>query len=135
MKAFLMKHKVVILGMLAAVALAISEMVKGGEASVKVLVFSGLIAAASWIARNLRGQFATITGLIGNSLAAYLTMQETGSVSYAQLVLQLIISVLAALSAPAKSSGYEKTEVIKDAKKEGEAIQPTHIVPNPTNQP
>lgn len=124
MKQFLIKNKVVIIGVATAIALAISELVKGGEASTKVLIFSAMIAGASWVARNLRGQWATISGLVGNSLAAYLTMQETGNVSYAQLLLQFIISLLAVIAAPAKSIGYEKSEVIKEAKKEGEAIQP-----------
>jgi len=75
MKEFLIKNKVVIIGVATAVALAISELIKGGNASISVLVFSGLIAGASWIARNLRGQWATIAGLVGNALAAYLTMQ------------------------------------------------------------
>lgn len=125
MKNWIQKNKVVIIGIMTAIALAISELVKGGEASTKVMVFAGLIATASWIARNLRGQWATITGLFGNALATYLTMQQNGEVSYAQLVLQLVISVLAVISAPAKSVGYEKSEVIAEAKKEGEDIQPS----------
>lgn len=134
MKSFFMKNKVLIVGLLSAILLAVSEVVKGNEASIKMLVFSGLIAAASFLARNIRGQAGTIIGLFGNALAAWLGQLETGSVQYSQLVLQLIISVLAVLSAPAKSLGYEKTDAIVDAKKEGEKIASTPIVPNPKNQ-
>lgn len=134
MKQWLMKNKVVIIGVLAAAFLAVSEAVKGGEASIKVLVFSGLIAAAGWVANNLRGQVASIVGLVGNALVTYLTMQENGSVSWAQILIQFILGVLAILSAPAKSAGYEKTELIVEAKKEGEVIQPSPVIPKPKDQ-
>lgn len=128
---FLLKNKVVIIGVLTAIALAVSELVKGGDASIKVIVFSGIIAGASWIARNLRGQAATIIGLVGNAVAAYLTMMENGTVSYAQLIIQFLVSFLAVLAAPPKSAGYEKAEPIVAAKKEGEAIQPSSPTKNP----
>lgn len=134
MKQFFLKNKVLIVGLLSAVLLAVSELVKGGEASIKMLVFSGVIAALTFLARNLRGQIATMSALFGNALAAFLTQSQTGHVEWSQLVLQTLISLLGALSAPAKSLGYEKTDTILDAKKEGEVIQPTNIQPNPKNQ-
>lgn len=129
-----MKNKVLIIGLLSAVLLAVSELIKGGQSSTKVLIFSGLIAAAGFLANNLRGQVASIIGLLGNSLTVFLTMQQQGTVSWAQLLIQFMVGVLAILAAPAKSEGYEKTELIKEAKKEGEIIQPSPTLPNPKNQ-
>lgn len=123
-KTFFNNNKVLIIGLASAIALAVSELVKGGEASIKMLVFSGLIAAASYLGRNLRGQWASIVGLVGNALAAYLTQEQNGSVSYAQLILQFVVSLLAVIAAPAKSIGYEKTPVIENAKEEGKEIKP-----------
>lgn len=135
MKEWILKNKVVIIGLLSACLLAVSELVKGGNASVQVLIFSGLIAGASWVARNLRGQWATIIGIFGNALAAYLTQQETGNVSYAQLLLQFIVSLLAVIAAPAKSIGYEQSATITEAIKEGEVIQPTMASETATKPP
>lgn len=128
---FFGNNKVVIIGFLTAVALAVSELIKGGESSTKVLIFSAAIAAASWLARNLRGQWATITGLLGSALSTYLTMVQAGTVSWSQLILTLVVSLLAVLSAPAKSIGYEHTDIIMEAKKEGELTNPTSAPPNP----
>jgi hypothetical protein len=97
-------------------------------------VFSALIAGAGFLANNLRGQIASIIGLLGNTLTVFLTMQENGTVSWAQLLIQFMIGVLAILAAPAKSEGYEKSPIIEEAKKEGEEIQPSPVIPNPMNQ-
>ena len=131
MKNFLMKNKVLIVGLLSAVLLAISEIVKGNDASIKMLVFSGVVAALSFLARNLRGQAASIAGLLGNAVAAYLTQSETGHVAWSQIVIQTLLTLVGIWASPAKSLGYEKSEAITEAKKEGEIIQPTNIVPKP----
>lgn len=128
---FFNKYKVIILGLLSAIALAVSELIKGGESSTKVLILAGMIAAASFLANNIRGQWASIAGLFGTALTTYLTMQQTGSVSWAQLVLTFVIGLLAILAAPAKSRGYETTPTIAQAKSEGEQAAPTVVPPKP----
>lgn len=135
MKSLLMKNKVLIAGLLSAVLLAISEVVKGNDASIKMLVFSGFIAAASFLARNLRGQAASIAGLVGNAVAAYVAQQANGHVEWSQIISQTLLTLIAIWVGPAKSLGYEKSDTIMEAKKEGEVIQPTNIVPNPTDKP
>ncbi len=131
MKDFFMKNKVLIIGLLSAILLAISEIVKGNDASIKMLIFSAVVAGLSFLAKNLRGQAASIAGLIASALTAYLTQQETGHVSWAQIVTQTLIALLGIWASPAKSVGYEKTDIIVEAKKSGEEIQPTAIVPKP----
>ena len=131
MQEFLNKYKVLIVGLLMAVALPLQEIIVHGAASTQVLVFAAFTAALSYVARNFRGQWATIAGLLGTTLATYITMQTSGAVSWSQLVLQFVISILAALTPPAKSRGYENTPEIKLAKQEGEVAVPTSAEPKP----
>ena len=131
MQEFLNKYKVLIVGLLMAVALPLQEIIVKGAASTQVLVFAAFTAALSYVARNFRGQWATIAGLLGTTLATYITMQTSGAVSWSQLVLQFVISILAALTPPAKSRGYENTPEIKLAKQEGEVAVPTSAEPKP----
>lgn len=131
MQDFLNKYKVLIIGLLMAIALPIQELIVTHTTSVQVLVFAAFTAALSYVARNFRGQWATISGLLGTTLATYITMQTDGTVSWAQLVLQFVIALLAALSPPAKSRAYENTPEIKLAKKEGELAVPTLADPKP----
>jgi len=121
MSTFFNKYKVFILGFLAAAALAANELLGTGERNTRVLVFAALIAGLSFLAYNLRGQWASIAGLVGTTLATYLTH----NVSIAQLVLSLVIALLAIVAPPAKSRGYEHTPTIEGAKAAGEVLAPS----------
>ena len=131
MQDFLNKYKVLIIGLLMAVALPVQELISTGTTSTRVLVFASFTAALSYIARNFRGQWATIFGLLGTTLATYISMYNNGTVSWEQLILGFVIALLAALTPPAKSRGYENTPEIKAAKKEGEIAVPTSADPKP----
>lgn len=126
---FLNKNKVLILGLLSAIALAVYELMKSGESSSKVLAFAAALAATSWMANNLRGQWATIAGVVGTAISTYLTMEQQGTISWAQLILQIVIALLAVVSGPAKSRAYESTSTIASAKAEAERKQPSMAKP------
>jgi hypothetical protein len=119
------QNKVVIVGLLTAVLLAVQEAMKAGESSTKVFVFAGILAAISFLANNLRGQVATIIGIVGTAISTYVTMDQTGSVSWSQIVLQTMLALLAVFAPPAKSKGYEYTQTIQQAKSQGERIKPS----------
>jgi hypothetical protein len=119
------QNKVVIVGLLTAVLLAVQEAMKAGESSTKVFVFAGILAAISFLANNLRGQVATIIGIVGTAVSTYVTMDQTGSVSWSQIVLQTMLALLAVFAPPAKSKGYEYTQTIQQAKTQGERIKPS----------
>ena len=119
------QNKVVIVGLIAAVLLAVQEAMKAGESSTKVFVFAGILAAISFLANNLRGQVATIIGIVGTAISTYVTMDQTGSVSWSQIVLQTMLALLAVFAPPAKSKGYEYTQTIQQAKSQGERIKPS----------
>lgn len=125
------KNKVLIIGLLSAIALPVYDLVSKGETSTKVIVMAGAIALTAYLSRNLRGQWQTIAATVGTVLATYIAQSQTGNVSWTQLIMQFIVLFLGASAAPAKSIGYEKTSVIMEAKKEGETIVPTAAPPPP----
>lgn len=111
------KNKVLIIGLLSAILLAANELfVRPEPPSVKALLIAGLAAAASFLANNLRGQWASIAGIVGTCVATYITMETTGSISWPQLILQLILGLLAIVSPPPKARSYEHDENIVNAK-------------------
>lgn len=123
-KDFFSKHKVMILGFLSAVALPLHELItKGAVTDNKVLVFAGATAALTWFARNLRGQWATISGVVLTTFAVYVAMHEAGGeIQWRTIIMTFAVQLLAALSSPPKDRGYEKTSTIVDAKAEGKEI-------------
>lgn len=126
------KNKVLLIGLLSAIALPLYDLVSKGETSVKILTVAFLAAATSYLARNLRGQVATILGIVGTIVATYFTDTTTNPISWAQITLQAVILYLAAVTPPAKSVGYERTTEIKKAKRQGEILVPTLAKPQPT---
>jgi len=127
MQDFFNKNKVLIVGLLSAVALTLNELFVKGETSTKALVFAAFLAAIGFLANNLRGQWATIAGILGTALSTYVTMEQQGSISWPQLILQAVLAVLAMFAPPTKSRGYEHTSVIEQARSHGEMKTPTAI--------
>lgn len=126
------KNKVLVIGLLSAIALPIYELISKGETSTKVIVMAAAVALTSYLARNLRGQWATIAAIVGTVLATYITQDQSGlPISWAQLILQFVVLFLGAVSAPAKSIAYEKTPVIMQAKMQSEVAVPTVAPPPP----
>ncbi len=119
MKQWIEKNKVLLIGFLMAVAMPLYELFKDGSVSLKIAAFTFFTAGLAWAANNLRGQWASIAGILGVSLATFITMQSTGTISWGQLVLQFVINILAVLSGPAKFIGYEKSDLIAQAKQDG----------------
>ena len=134
MKPFWDKHKVFIVGLLSAVALALNELMTSGEVSAKILAYAGFIAALSYLSKNLRGQWATITGIVLTALATYIEQERMGTVTWRQIILQATIALLAAIAPPPKSIEYEKSPTIVQAKEEAATQiivkdQGTEVVP------
>lgn len=126
------KNKVLVIGLASAVALPIYDLISKGETSTKVIVMAAAVALTSYLSRNLRGQWQTITSIVGTVLATYIVQEQSGNpIGWTQLILQGIILFLGASAAPAKSVGYEHTAIIMEAKKEGEQAIPTPAPPPP----
>lgn len=133
LKEFWVKNKVFILGLLGSIALSIEPFAANSSDDVKwkVVGFSVAVAALSFFAKEWRGQGLSIIGIIGNISAVFVTVWNTGHFTWNQFILQLILAILTAAGADPKSRGYENTEVIKEAKKEGEAINPAQLTSKP----
>lgn len=133
MKSFWLKNKVFILGLLSAIALAIQPFASNTQEEVKwkVVAFAVLIATLSYFAKEWRGQGLSIVGILGNVSAVFVTVANTGNFSWNQFILQLILAILTAAGADPKSRGYENTPIIKEAKKEGEQLNPAQLTTKP----
>ena len=133
MKDFFMKHKVLILGLLGAVALVLQEFISQPSPNWKVIGFAVLMGALSYLAREWRGQGMSILGIVGNLAGVFVTIQQTGNFTWSQFAVQAILAILATAAPQPKSVGYEKTDTIQQAKVEGETIKPAKLTD--TNAP
>lgn len=123
------KYKVFILGMLGAIALAIEPFATNASDDVKwkVVGFAALVGTLSYFAKEWRGQGMSILGILGNVSGVFVTVWNTGHFTWNQFILQIILAILTAAAPDPKSRGYENTPVIKEAKKEGEQINPAQM--------
>ena len=140
MKEFWIKNKVFILGLLSAIAVAITPFTQTAEQSEEVkwtaVGYAVLTAVLSYLARNWRGQGLSILGFVGNAAGVAATLLLKGGdlnnqTFIIQLLLQSLLTGIAAAGADPKSRGYEKTEIIQEAKKQGEEIQPADLTSKP----
>jgi MFS family permease len=127
------KYKVFIFGLLGAIALAIQPFATNTSEEVKwkVVGFAALVAVLSYFAKEWRGQGLSIVGILGNVSGVFVTVWNTGHFSWNQFILQIILAIITAAAPDPKSRGYENTEVIKDAKREGEQINPAQMTAKP----
>lgn len=132
MNAFFDKYKVVILGLLISILQPLLEFITTNGITAKGVILCVIGAAFSWFARNFRGQFQTIVGILQLALGNYVGGQALTTAVIVQIVLQIIIAYLAASTSPIKSRGYEHTEIVVEAKREGEILVPTIAPPEPT---
>jgi membrane protein implicated in regulation of membrane protease activity len=132
-KPFWDKNKVFICGLLGSIALAIEPFAANTSDDVKwkVVGFSALVAVLSFFAKEWRGQGLSIIGILGNVSAVFVTVWNTGHFTWNQFILQLILAILTAAGADPKSRGYENSELIKEAKKEGEQMNPAQLTTKP----
>jgi membrane protein implicated in regulation of membrane protease activity len=123
------KNKVFILGLLGAIAVTLEQFINNPDNDIKwkVVGFAALMAVLSYLAKEWRGQSTSIIGILGSLAAAFVTVQNTGKFTWNQFILQAVVAVIAAVASDAKSRGYENTETIKSAKREGEQINPAQL--------
>lgn len=127
------KNKVFILGALGSVALALQPFVGQADDSIKLkaVAFAILMAVLAYLAKEWRGQALSITGIIGNLAGVFVTLQEGHQFTWIQFILQGVLAIIAVAVPDPKSRGYEQSSAIKDAKREGEAINPAQLTAKP----
>lgn len=133
MKEFFLKHKVFILGLLAAVAVVLQEFIGHPEPSWKVIGFAAFMAVLAFIAKEWRGQGLSIVGIVGNLAGVFVTIQQTGNFTWSQFAVQAILAIIATAAPNPKSVGYEQSQTIQDAKTAGEMERPAKFTD--TNPP
>lgn len=133
MKEFFAKHKVFILGGLAAIAVVLQEFISQPEPSWKVVGFAAFMALLAFVAKEWRGQGLSIVGIVGNLAGVFVTIWQTGNFTWTQFALQAILAIIATAVPNPKSVGYEKTDVIQQAKSDGETTHPANLTD--TNAP
>ncbi len=116
---FFSKYRVFIFGLVGAITLSLqAAFTESGEGQdLKVYLYSALMAGLAFIATEWRGKNVSITGIIGTLAGVFVTMQQTGTFTWAQFVTSAVLAILAAVAPPPKPSTYEKNESIVEAKK------------------
>jgi hypothetical protein len=135
---FFNANKVFILGLLGAIGVTLDQYVNQTTPDYKVIGFAVVSAILSYFAKNLRGQWASIAGLLGMEFTTYMTAVESGNkVSWFQLVGSFVVSIIAVVAPPAKPLSYEKSDVIQTAKQEADQINKSEVPPitTPTAKP
>lgn len=122
-KGVLMANKVIIFGLLSAVAMTVQELSSEYATDYKVLALAAFVAAVSFLAKNLRGQWATIIGSVLPSLVVILDKVETHTpITWGAMGSAMVLAFLGVVAPPAKSLSYETSPVVAEAKKEAAEI-------------
>lgn len=130
MKKWFAEHKVFILGGLSAIAVVLQQFL-GKDVHWKVLLFAAMMAALAYLAKEWRGQGLSIVGIVGNLAGVFVTIHQTGNFTWSQFAIQAIVAIISTAVPDPKSRGYEKTDIITTAKKEGEEINPASLTAKP----
>jgi len=136
-QSFWNKNKVFILGLMSALAMAVTPFIQEGHQSEAVkwttVGYAALIATLSYFAKNWRGQGLSIFGVIGSAAGVIGNLLASGSslndqTFYVQLVLQTFVGVIAAAGSDPKGRMYEQQPAIRDAKIQAEIEQPAAMI-------
>lgn len=123
------KNKVLLLGILGSLAIAVDPLLSKAPEDVtyKILAYAAASGVLSYVAREWRGQGLSILGIIGNLAGVASTVLLTGNVSIPQLIIHLILAIAMAAGADPKSRAYETQPVIMQAKIDAEKQMPAHL--------
>lgn len=130
------RNKVLFIGLLSAVAVAMTPFVQTGDVGDTVtwaaIGYAAMLATIAFLGNAWRGQGATLFGVIGTALTTISNLLVSGSdipprQFIIQVVLQTFIAFALAVGPDPKSRGYEHSQPIIEAKKEGEEIRPAKL--------
>lgn len=124
MKALWLKYHVFIIGLISSVCLALTEFTATPKIDWLVVGYAVFVAIGSYFAKNLRGQGATIAGILLTSGASiYSVLKGGGELNISQILLSVAVNIGLALASPAKTVEYEQSATIQQAKQEATAIK------------
>lgn len=128
---FWQKNQVLISAIAAALTLVLQQFIAEPVIDYKALGLAAATAVAGIVANEWRGKGVSVLGLIGVAGWAFYSVATTGHITIPQIIASFILGVLSLVAPPPKSIGYEKSPIIKAAKKEGELDVPTNLPPKP----
>jgi len=124
LKQFWSANKVFILGCLYAAFMGVQEFFLQSVIDWKAVGLGFAVAGLSYMAKNWRGQAASMVGVIANSIISFATLQGDAQMTVSQLIGQIGMAVAFFFLSDPKSRGYENSTIIKAAKVDGEMITP-----------
>jgi len=101
MKEFILKHKVFITGLLAAIALVLQQYVGTEAFDTKVALFAAFMAGLGFLADQWKGQALSFLGIIGNMAYVFIQVHDAAApFSWQQFILQSILAIIALAAKP-----------------------------------
>lgn len=98
---FWSNNKVLILGAVGAAVAVIQQLtMTEGNPDWKVIGFAVGVAIASYFAKNLTGQAASIAGILGTLIATIGTQAATGYISWLQIIIQALSAIVLIFTGP-----------------------------------
>lgn len=127
------KNKVLVVGAIGAIIMAASAFASQETIVWPQVVMAVVVALGSFLAKNLRGQVASMAGIVIAVVIGVLPdMISHKQIDWEHQLLFILGQIGAlffgAVTPPAKSIGYERTPVIEAAKEKGEQITENQVV-------
>jgi hypothetical protein len=120
LKQLWLKNKVLITGAIGAIIIGILQL-RGNNPTWYAISMASIVAFSSWVANNLRGQWASITGILLTVTINFLTMQHN-NVPFDTMGLFMFAIEQAGILffgysiPPLKQQQYEEDPMIRNAK-------------------
>jgi hypothetical protein len=119
MQKFLMANKVLLFGLAGAIAMTVQQYTSSGPVDYKVLALAALVAGIGFLAKNLRGQWATILGSLLPVLGVLFTnVQGHTAISWSYVFSSAALAIAGVFAPPTKSLSYEQSPAIVQAKQQ-----------------
>ncbi len=128
------KNKLFWTGLAGAVIVAVQQIFIEPVIDWKAVGFAAFIAIGGYVATTLRGQNISMWSMIANIIVLVVTDANDQAFDWKQLGIQAALQVLAWIASDAKPVGYERTDVIRQAKIEGQVVTPNVLVDNKIKQ-
>lgn len=121
---FWQTHKVFIVGLIQFILTSLTELFMNdtGGYSTYIIIYSAVIAALTYLGKNLRGQWASIISAVTSSVMVFGGLHDsnlpiTFQIIATRMLLPLSLAILGIFyTSPPKSTAYEQQQSIMDAK-------------------
>lgn len=116
MKQFLDKYKVLLTAIAAALSVTLQQFIGADKVDWKALGIAAILSVSGIIGNYLRGQYASMAGIIGVAGMTLNQLLSGGKITWDQVALSFAVAFFAMVAPPAKPRTYEHDPVIESAK-------------------